>query len=82
MQLFEAGILTKITLEEYEKLRDSGVEVPSTARSTGTNEDKVSKLNSNESVRKLEPINMRMLQGAFYVLVFGYIISGNNNVHI
>ncbi|XP_077302826.1 ionotropic receptor 40a-like [Arctopsyche grandis] len=76
MQLFEAGILTKITLEEYEKLRDSGMEVPSTARSTGTNEDKVSKPNSNENLQKLEPINMRMLQGAFYVLIFGYIISG------
>lgn len=71
MQLFEAGILTKMTVEEFEKLGKNGTE------SSNAQEDKKPITNPSESTRKLEPINMKMVQGAFYVLAIGYLISGN-----
>lgn len=71
MQLFEAGILTKMTVEEFEKLGESGTE------SSNTKEDKKPITNPSESTQKLEPINIKMVQGAFYILGIGYLISGN-----
>lgn len=80
MQLFEAGILTKITYEEYEKLglkikADSG----SNASSGEEGGDAASPCGGYTPTPRLEAVSMRMLQAAFYILIFGYVVSGKNN---
>lgn len=68
MQLFEAGILSKITEEEYQKLAEVTVaEVVDVAEG----KEQV------ESENKLKPMNMKALQGAFIVLIIGHCIAGN-----
>lgn len=100
MQLFEAGILTKMTEEEYEKLgkkqrleSDQNSEIEQNEKV-----DSIEKANNNpsestpsvgtaktsvkqtaaviEEERRSEPISLDMLQGAFYILIVGYIASG------
>nr|CAD7393006.1 unnamed protein product [Timema cristinae] len=94
MQLFEAGILTKMTAEEYEKL---GGELR-TDKVKGDNKEKTNSDQADDAVagqqvttgektktmstahlladdKKLQPISMTMLQGAFIVLALGYSIS-------
>lgn len=80
MAIFEAGILTKMTENEYEKLgkqqqsqintdTDKAV-VPGGQKETR----RVAK--ATESNEKLQPISLKMLQGAFYLLLIGHAASG------
>lgn len=79
MAVFEAGILTKMTENEYEKLGKQQVEstenidedlLPQAQKESR----KTAKV--NEDNLKLKPINIKMLQGAFYLLFIGYAIAG------
>uniref|UniRef100_A0A1Y9J0J0 Ionotropic glutamate receptor C-terminal domain-containing protein n=1 Tax=Anopheles quadriannulatus TaxID=34691 RepID=A0A1Y9J0J0_ANOQN len=86
MRLFEAGIVEKITIAEYEQMfgrQKGGVshaeETVRTVKSTnsecdtdGTGSGK-RKTDSND---KLQPMNLRMLQGAFLVLACGHLFGG------
>lgn len=86
MRLFEAGIVEKITIAEYEQMfgrQKGGVshaeETVRTVKSTnsecdtdGTGSGK-RKTDSND---KLQPMNLRMLQGAFLVLACGHLLGG------
>ncbi|XP_031329082.1 ionotropic receptor 40a [Photinus pyralis] len=73
MAIFEAGILTKMTDSEYENLgkrqkteiKISGVE--SEAQKQQENENDL----LDEKDEELQPINIKMLQGAFYLLFLG-----------
>ncbi|XP_014243481.1 ionotropic receptor 40a [Cimex lectularius] len=71
MRLFEAGVLTKITEDEYQKLKEKQ---PSKApkKQTEVGEGKVQKENDT----RLKAMSMKTLQGAFYVLIVGYIMAG------
>lgn len=75
MRLFEGGIYSKITEEEYQKLRQNqaGVLGPeSKTVSEGTNDNE-------ENDTHLKAMSMKTLQGAFYVLIIGHLLSGNSN---
>lgn len=73
MAIFEAGILTKMTENEYEKLEKQKPDIATTDTiSTKENRNSIKATEENE---RLEPINLRMIQGAFYLLLIGYGIS-------
>lgn len=78
MAIFEAGIITKMTENEYEKLgkqkKISAEEEENliSERKTETRR----KTKASEDNDKLKPISIKMLQGAFYVLCIGNIFSG------
>ncbi|KAK5647663.1 hypothetical protein RI129_002555 [Pyrocoelia pectoralis] len=72
MAIFEAGILTKMTESEYENLGkrqksdvSSGIESDSQKKPNNENDP------LDEKDEKLQPINIKMLQGAFYLLFMG-----------
>ncbi|KAI4455846.1 ionotropic receptor 20a-related [Holotrichia oblita] len=77
MAIFEAGILTKMTEDEYEKLgkqqtkhiQNNGKQLDITAESR-----KIIKVTQYND--KFKAINIKMLQGAFYLLFIGYSIAG------
>lgn len=71
MRLFEGGIYSKITEEEYQKLRQkqAGSITDNKIVSEGANE-----IGGSES--RLNAMSMKTLQGAFYILIIGYILSG------
>lgn len=71
MKLFEAGIYSKITQDEYQKLREkqSNGEINEEDRS----EDGVS---TGEDDTELKAMSMSLLQGAFYLLITGHFLSG------
>lgn len=82
MRLFEAGIIGKITVAEYERMfgSQSGGQfadetVESTKSDDGTDATGKAK-KSAESSEKLQPMNLRMLQGAFLALGFGHTVGG------
>lgn len=83
MAIFEAGILTKMTESEYEKLGKQQSEVnPDTKESVKPagkieNRKTVKAIEDNE---KLQPINIKMLQGAFYLLLIGHAVSGKRKM--
>lgn len=65
-----------MTEDEYEQLEKQGsaeiidnekAKLKKETRKTGKTEEKD---------EKLEPINIKMLQGAFYMLIIGYFFSG------
>ncbi|KAL1130209.1 hypothetical protein AAG570_013147 [Ranatra chinensis] len=67
--LFEAGILSKISEEEYYILGQN---------LKNTDQEKLAAppvVNTNNST--LQPINMKTLQGAFFILLIGLAIAGN-----
>lgn len=78
MRLFESGILSKITEEEYQKLND---------KLMGSEKDDVTSV-AVEVLEGSEPrqdddekqltiaMSMKSLQGAFYVLAIGSILAG------
>ncbi|KAF5271728.1 hypothetical protein FQA39_LY08051 [Lamprigera yunnana] len=73
ISIFEAGILTKMTAEEYGKLeKHKSTDDDSDDSQLTTNEVETTKggntLDDNE---KLQPISIKMLQGAFYLLFIG-----------
>ncbi|KAK9744994.1 hypothetical protein QE152_g7292 [Popillia japonica] len=77
MAIFEGGILTKMTEDEYEKLgklqtqqvKNNGKQLDITAESRKD-------IKIAEYDNKLKAINIKMLQGAFYLLFIGYFIAG------
>ena len=69
MTLFEAGILTKMTENEYEKLVNSQNLLSESNDDTDT-------LNTASS-ENLKPLPIKVLQGAFYCLLFGICFGGN-----
>lgn len=77
MRLFEAGILTKITEEEYEKL---GKKKRKEARKS--QQDQVLTTEVAEGNEKLEeadellPMSMKALQGGFFILIVGHSMAG------
>ncbi|CAH1164647.1 unnamed protein product [Phaedon cochleariae] len=78
MSIFEAGIITKMTENEYEKL---GKQKELTSDIAENIEKETSKetrrpLAGNEENEKSKPINLKMLQGSFYLLCFGNAFSG------
>lgn len=88
MAVFEAGILTKMTENEYEMLGKKQVEEDETVsidpgKSAGSNpepsKEKIAKANDDND--RLRPINIKMLQGAFYVVIIGHFLAGNCVFH-
>ncbi|CAH1142306.1 unnamed protein product, partial [Phyllotreta striolata] len=78
MAIFEAGIITKMTEKEFEKLGKekalSSAEIAETvAKDTSKDLQRQIKL---KEPRKLKPISLKMLQGAFYLICFGNVFSG------
>ncbi|GLV36593.1 Ionotropic receptor 40a [Carabus blaptoides fortunei] len=83
MAVFEAGILTKMTENEYEMLGKKQVQEEDETisrdpgKSAGSNpepsKEKVAKANDNNG--RLRPINIKMLQGAFYVVIIGHFLA-------
>ncbi|XP_049548067.1 ionotropic receptor 40a [Anopheles darlingi] len=85
MRLFEAGIIEKITIAEYERMFGRQNDVVShseeTIRSTkSTNSeceiDGTGSKRKYDPNEKLQPMNLRMLQGAFLVLACGHSLGG------
>lgn len=82
MRLFEAGIIGKITVAEYERMfgsKSGGQFADETVESTKSDDgvDATGKAKkSAESSEKLQPMNLRMLQGAFLALGFGHSVGG------
>ncbi|XP_025831439.1 ionotropic receptor 40a [Agrilus planipennis] len=79
MALFEGGILTKMTENEYAKLgrRRSVVNEGTAGAITPVGKKEIrSVTKAAQDNEKLQPINLKMLQGAFYLLFFGCMLSG------
>ncbi|XP_048523559.1 ionotropic receptor 40a-like [Dendroctonus ponderosae] len=78
MAIFEAGIITKMTENEYENLgkqqKIQVLEVPEGDNPASDPETKRSIKSSEDD--KLKPINLKMLQGVFYLLFIGNIFAG------
>jgi hypothetical protein len=83
MKLFEGGILDKITNDEFEKMFQS--DASSDEKVSGEQEGKVDGKNDGRqsmntkakisSEKELTALNLRMLQGAFYLLLLGHILA-------
>lgn len=70
MRLFEAGIYSKLTEDEYLKLRQN---------QDGSLDNRMVSEGANEvegMQTHLKAMSMKTLQGAFYVLIIGYLFSG------
>lgn len=82
MAIFEAGILTKMTENEYEESEkfESDAYDDLNGKIKQQQPSKVKKAEKDNE--KLEPINIKMLQGAFYLLLIGYFFSGNSPISI
>ncbi|XP_073998875.1 ionotropic receptor 40a isoform X2 [Rhodnius prolixus] len=70
MRLFEAGVLTKMTQEEYRKLEDTR---PSNEEKKDVGEGR-GQAESEDTHRMAA--SMEMLQGAFFLLLAGYLVAG------
>lgn len=71
MKLFEGGIYSKITEEEYQKLRQK--QIGTVEKATVVSEGAVK---AGED-KHLMAMSMKTLQGAFYILIIGYILASN-----
>jgi hypothetical protein len=78
MAIFEAGIITKMTENEYENLgRQKEVTSESENDLIGGNKKENRRAAKvSEDNEKLQPISLKMLQGTFYLLCMGNIFSG------
>lgn len=80
MGIFEAGILTKMTENEYEKLgKQQQVDITSETDKAvvpGAKKETRRAAKATEDSEKLRPISLKMLQGAFYLLFIGHAVSG------
>ncbi|XP_060527847.1 ionotropic receptor 40a-like [Cylas formicarius] len=79
MTIFEAGIITKMTENEYEKLgkQKNIVDVEAQENdlpNTKTETKRAAK--ATEDNEKLKPISLKMLQGTFYLLFIGNVCAG------
>lgn len=86
MKLFEGGILDKITNDEYEKMFQSmPADAENIEKISSEQEEKVDmKLNGRRSTntksktaseKELTALNLRTLQGAFYLVLMGHILA-------
>ncbi|KAK4885196.1 hypothetical protein RN001_001467 [Aquatica leii] len=76
ISIFEAGILTKMTENEYEKLeKRSRNEINAKNTDLTKTEKEFNKENYLDDSKKLQPISIKMLQGAFYLLFIGCTFS-------
>ncbi|XP_021693760.1 ionotropic receptor 40a [Aedes aegypti] len=80
MRLFEAGIIEKITIAEYERMFGSqlgqfGDESAKTTKPESFETEGGKSKKSTESNEKLQPMNLRMLQGAFLALACGHSLG-------
>lgn len=71
MRLFEGGILDKITNEEYDKLSLFSEE----QLSPDELNNEVKPKHETQSSQIISSLNLRMLQGAFLLLLTGYMLS-------
>ncbi|XP_063908398.1 ionotropic receptor 40a-like [Zophobas morio] len=78
MAIFEAGIITKMTENEYEKLEKQKKITPETEEDLIPANEKENRIAAkvSEDNEKLQPISLKMLQGTFYLLSIGNIFSG------
>lgn len=76
MAIFEAGIITKMTENEYKKLGQQ--KELSTSETVGEPAKKETRrqAKASEDNEKLKPISLKMLQGTFYLLCIGNGFSG------
>ncbi|KAJ6637314.1 Ionotropic receptor 40a, partial [Pseudolycoriella hygida] len=72
MYLFEGGILEKMTNAEYERM----IQMNQNEESLRTNPVENNHQQQRPVEPKLQPINLRLLQGAFFALAFGYLLAG------
>ncbi|KAG5678929.1 hypothetical protein PVAND_008550 [Polypedilum vanderplanki] len=71
MKLFEAGILDKITNDEYEKMFQS----MHTTEDDENQEIEGIKNVKNTNEKELTALSLQMLQGAFYLVLIGYSLA-------
>jgi len=82
MRLFEGGILSKITEEEYQKLNDNlmgskkhdAVVIEPVLEGADPRQE-------DDDKQLTIAMSMKTLQGAFYVLAIGSILAGTTNCH-
>lgn len=84
MRLFEAGILTKITEDEYEKLGEKKrMEAQNNQQSQEVASTSVAEGNEKqEEDGKLQPMSLKALQGGFFILLIGYCTAGEGYIFI
>ncbi|XP_059061371.1 ionotropic receptor 40a [Achroia grisella] len=80
MTLFEAGILAKMTTDEYKNLpersrRSEPVTETDKESSDLTGESIATSQTQGESTKGLEPVSLTMLRGAFCLLGIGYLVA-------
>lgn len=89
MKLFEGGILDKITNDEFEKMyqktsQQSSNIIPPSDQATSKDEEKGTKLDATTKDSKMSSsargedhttLNLRMLQGSFYLVLFGHSLA-------
>ncbi|XP_075970201.1 ionotropic receptor 40a [Anticarsia gemmatalis] len=80
MTLFEAGILGKMTTDEYKNLpeqsRRSEPVTESDRQSSDIVDSTAQSQTQAESTKGLEPVSLRMLRGAFCLLGIGHLLAG------
>nr|XP_008195465.2 PREDICTED: uncharacterized protein LOC658055 isoform X1 [Tribolium castaneum] len=78
MAIFEAGIITKMTENEYEQLGKKKQTTSETEKELipGVKKENRRVAKVSEDNEKLQPISIKMLQGTFYLLCIGNIFSG------
>ncbi|XP_055678185.1 ionotropic receptor 40a [Lutzomyia longipalpis] len=74
IRLFESGILDRMTNKEYEKMFES-TKIKTPKQEIDKTSQKPAKINFEEE-HILKPVSLKLLQGAFYTLLIGYILSG------
>ncbi|XP_037052019.1 ionotropic receptor 40a [Bradysia coprophila] len=73
MHLFEGGILEKMTNAEYERMIQMNQMNEENLRTSSVENTNHQQPRLVEP--KLQPINLRILQGAFFALAFGYVLA-------
>lgn len=74
MNLFEAGILEQMTTIEYEK--NLGIQNSQSEQSGSTTKSNANNKQKKQESSGLQPINIQMLQGAFFMLLGGNFLAG------
>lgn len=84
MAIFEAGIMDKMTESEYEQLGEQKKHTSQAIENEISSENKETRreAKAKEDSDKLKPINIKMLQGTFYLLCLGNTFSGMFLQHV
>lgn len=75
MAIFEGGIISKMTENEYENLGKQQKIPDAKIRENEAKTTAVERVKAAED-DKLKPISLKMLQGSFYILFIGNAFSG------